>query len=172
MPALLQHYSDFQKHPPPGDAVIPVQRNPISATSVPWAQLTFFDFVAGMRVKRSEGGGHEPISRNKPAIVGHVNFDPDKSAEQFYYSKILMHTVWRDPGDWLQAEDEGKHIKAFHRLLQTEPDFLSSRCFPTMDATLEAARALAKVQAEMYLRAQIDNVTEEEKFKGHMQIMD
>eukprot|EP00971_Amphidinium_carterae_P330474 6463526-Amphidinium_carterae.1 len=83
-----------------------------------------------------------------------------------------MHTVWREPGDWLQAKDEGKHIKAFHRLLQTEPEFLSSRCFPTMDAILEAARALAKVQAEMYLRAQIDNVTEEEKFKGHMQIMD
>eukprot|EP00971_Amphidinium_carterae_P140241 2778532-Amphidinium_carterae.1 len=68
-----------------------------------------------MRVKRSDGGGHEPVSRNKPAIVGHVNFDPDKSAEQFYYSKILMHTVWRDPGDWLHAKDEGKHIKAFHR---------------------------------------------------------
>eukprot|EP00435_Cladocopium_sp_Y103_P035789 s1242_g9.t1 len=117
--------------------------------------ITFFDFVAGFRyIAKKEG--EKPTPRPWPAIVAHRNFSPDLEPENFYYSKLLLHTRWGEPGDWLEEEDKGSHAAAFQRIAtdqERHPDFLNSICMPKMDGTVQAARELQAVQAVMYLKA-------------------
>ena len=54
-----------------------------AAVAVPWAQLTFFDYLAGTWDGRP---------RRKPAIVGHRTIHPDQEPEAYYYHKLLLHT--------------------------------------------------------------------------------
>ncbi|CAE7842296.1 prmt1, partial [Symbiodinium microadriaticum] len=87
-----------------------------------------------------------------------IPVEGDLEPEAFYFSRLLLYSVWKEPGDWLQEEDAGSHAAAFRRLandLEGHPDFLKSKCFPQMDGTLEAARKLQAVQATMYMKAKI-----------------
>ena len=170
MPGLLQHYSDVQKEKLGGDVELPVEGSD-HRCRVPRDQLTFFDFVAGLRVERKDGSVLLTV-RRKPAIVGHRTFNPDVQSEDFYYAKLLLHTVWTTPGDWLQDADEGSHARAFHRLLKDSDTFMSSVCYPNFDASLSAARELARVQAEMYLRAQLDGNEAQEHYQGSLEILE
>eukprot|EP00971_Amphidinium_carterae_P269019 5337152-Amphidinium_carterae.1 len=117
-----------------------------------------------------------PSPRQKPAVVGHKQYSPDLEPEEFYYSKLLLHMVWREPGDWLQPEDGRSHAAAFQRIAGNKkeyPNFLRSTCFPDMDGTVLAARELQRVQATLYLKSQLQvgNVTDAEKYQGAMRIM-
>ena len=172
MPALLQHYSDLQKDNPAGGSEIdlPVEGGS-RRTRVAWGDLTFFDFVAGLRIT-SRDGTLEVMPRNKPAIVGHRNYSPDTQPEDFYYAKLLLHTVWARPGDWLRDVDEGSHARAFHRLLSEDAIYLGSQCYPNYNGSLTTARELFKVQAEMYLRGQMEGNEAEEHYRGTLGIME
>ena len=141
-----------------------------------WWSVTFFDFCAGVDCR----GSGEPKPRTRPAVVGHRNFSPDLEPEEFYYSKLLLHTVWREPGDWLLPQDARSHAAAFSRIASDAegfPSFLQSVCFPKMDGTVAAARQLQKVQATMYLKSLISTsqVTtpsvEQEKYENALKIM-
>lgn len=69
------------------------------------------------------------------------------------------HTVWKEPADWLQPEDDGSHAAAFQRIaadIAGHPNFLRSVCLPKLNGTVEAARKLQAVQAIMYLKASSD----------------
>eukprot|EP00971_Amphidinium_carterae_P260856 5174864-Amphidinium_carterae.1 len=98
-------------------------------------------------------GRQEPTARKRPAIVGHRNYSPDLEPEEFYYAKLMLHTVWKEPGDWLHEHDRGSHAAAFQRIAAdaaTFPNFLTSICFPRMNGTVAAARELQKVQASPF----------------------
>ena len=170
MPALLNHYANLQKEKPGGDIELPVEGREDRAR-IPWDKLTFFDFVAGIKVDLRQGSV-QIVSRRKPAIVGHRTFNPDLQSDEFYYAKLLLHTVWTTPGDWLQDVDAGSHARAFYRLLRDSDHFMSSVCFPHFDASLSAARELAKVQAEVYLRAQLEGNEAQEHYQGSVAIME
>ena len=116
--------------------------------------VTFFDFCAGFRY--ISVGKEPPKPRRRPAIVGYRNFSPDLEPESFYYSKLLLHVTWKEPGDWLREADDGSHAAAFQRIAQDTvnyPTFLQSICMPELDGTVEAARKLQAVQANMYMKA-------------------
>ena len=172
MPALLKHYSTLQKqHPPGGSGVeLPVEGCE-HRVMVHWDKLTFFDFVAGIRMTRRDNT-MEFLPRSKPAIVGHRNYSPDTQPEDFYYAKLLLHVVWKVPGDWLLDEDEGSHVKAFHRLLRDDAISFASECYPNFNGSLCIARELFKVQAEMYLRGQMEGNEAQEHYKGALDIID
>ena len=174
MPLAHRRYADRQLHFPECDIALPVEGQG-AALLVPWRRVTFFDFCAGCDFK-----GAEVTGRQRPATVGHRNYSPDLEPEEFYYSKLLLHTVWTRPGDWLSAEDHGSHAKAFSRIAadaENHPTFLQSLCHPQMDGTVAAARQLQKVQATMYLKSQITALpigvpsVEQEKYEGALQIM-
>lgn len=151
LPAAHWWYARMQEQFGEQSALLPVEGRPNEPIEVVYSEMTFFDFCAGLETR----GKERPRPRRKPAIVGHRNFSPDLEPEEFYYSKLLLHFVWQTPGGWLCAADGGSHARAFQRIaadVERYPDFLRSRCFPRLDGTVEAARALQKVQVGMYLK--------------------
>ena len=153
LPVAHRWYRYIQQHCPEEGVEIPVEK--AAPRKVQWQDITFFDFVAGFRyIGKKEG--EKPTPRPWPAIVAHRNFSPDLEPENFYYSKLLLHTRWQEPGDWLEEEDQGSHAAAFQRIAtdqERHPNFLNSICMPKMDGTVQAARELQAVQAVMYLKA-------------------
>ena len=153
LPVAHRWYRYLQQNHPEEMVKVPVEKaEPVEKQ---WQEITFFDFVAGFRyIGKKEG--EKPTPRPWPAIVAHRNFSPDIEPDNFYYSKLLLHTRWQEPGDWLQENDRGSHAAAFRRIAtdtDKHPDFLNSICMPKMDGTVQAARELQAVQAVMYLKA-------------------
>ena len=104
----------------------------------------------------------------------------DLQQEEFYYSKLLLYLRWVEPGDWLTEADCRSHAAAFHRIAMDRdqhPTFLQSVCFPKLDGTVQAARELQAVQAVMFLKAKLDDVTwthtraEEDNYQDSIRIM-
>ena len=153
LPVAHRWYRRLQQECPDEEVEVPVEK--AAPVKKRWRDITFFDFVAGFRfIGKKEG--EKPTPRPWPAIVAHRNFSPDLEPENFYYSKLLMHFRWQEPGDWLKETDAGSHAAAFHRIAtdkENYPDFLDSVCMPKMDGTVQAARELQAVQAVMYMRA-------------------
>ena len=152
MPVAQRWYREMQKAFSEQEVDIPVEGG--KSTACRFRELNFLDFCAAFKLI----GVEFPQPRKRPAIVAYRNFSPDQEPEAFYYSRLMLYTVWKDPGDWLREEDGGSHAAAFRRLardLDGNPDFLRSRCFPQMDGTVNAARKLQAVQATMYMRARI-----------------
>ena len=148
LPVAHRQYREMQERCPDEEIEVPVER----AAPV---KMRWRDFVAGFRyIGKKEG--EAPMPRPWPAIVSHRNFSPDFEPEHFYYSKLLLHLRWEEPGDWLAEEDFGSHAAAFARIAGNPdrwPNFLNSVCVPKMDRTVRAARELQGVQAVMYLKA-------------------
>ena len=152
MPVAQRWYREMQRAFSEQEVNIPVEGGKL--TTCRFRDLNFLDFCAAFKFI----GVDFPQSRKRPAIVAYRNFSPDEEPEAFYYSRLMLYTVWKDPGDWLREEDGGSHAVAFRRLAKDvdgNPDFLRSRCFPQMDGTVNAARKLQAVQATMYMRARI-----------------
>ena len=173
-PIAHRWYRELQQNFAEEETEIPVER--AAPLQCKWKDITFLDFVAGFRFV----GKNLPVPRRRPAIVGHRNFSPDQLPEEFYYSKLLLHTVWTEPGDWLQEEDCNSHTAAFHRIaLDTEryPNFLQSVCFPMLDGTVQAARQLQAFQSVMFLKAKMDTTgvahsrADENNYKDSIRIM-
>ncbi|CAJ1342080.1 unnamed protein product, partial [Effrenium voratum] len=146
-PALHRRYSQAQ--------LLHAEKETQKA-KIPWKKLSFFDFCAGFQTGAKTAEGLPPAPRSSPAIVGHRSFNPDLEAEEFYYSKLLLHLPWKEPGDWLTDSDGGSHVTAFRRIVAdvaNRPDFLKSVCFPQMDGAVEAARQLFAVQLDLYIKA-------------------
>ena len=131
--------------------------------SVAWADVSFFDFVAGTTNKGRS-------LRKRPAIVGHRTVNPDSEPEAYYYQKIILHWPWRQPGDWAAPCDGGSHRAAFERLLAQQPTFLTSQCFPAMDIRLQTARELARLQAALVVRCSLEGNVAQELLEGHMRL--
>ena len=174
MPLAQRRYADMQQNFPEEKTVLPVEGG--SGRIIQWNCITFFDFCAGFDFR----GNEHPESRQQPAIVGHRNYSPDLEPEEFYFSKLLLHMVWKHPGDWLQPRDGGSHAEAFRRIAADVlgyPEFLNSACYPHMDGTVAAARQLQKVQATMYIKSIISTAAvsvpsvEQERYSGALQIM-
>ena len=152
MPAAQRWYREMQKAFSEQEVEIPVEGG--MPTTCQFRDVNFLDFCAAFKYI----GVDFPQPRKRPAIVAYRNFSPDQEPEAFYYSRLMLYTVWKDPGDWLRDEDNGSHAAAFRRLAQDvggHPDFLRSKCFPQMDGTVNAARKLQAVQAAMYMRARM-----------------
>ena len=153
LPVAHRWYRRVQQTCPDEEVEIPVEK--AAPVKKRWREITFFDFVAGFRyIGKKEG--EMPTPRPWPAIVAHRNFSPDLEPEHFYYSKLLLHVRWEEPGDWLKETDAGSHAVAFYRIAtdkENYPGFLNSICMPKMDGTVEAARQLQAVQAVMYVKA-------------------
>ena len=62
-----------------------------------------------------------PVEGGMPTT--YRNF-PDQEPEAFYYSRLMLYTVWEDPGDWLRDEDNGSHAAALAQDVGGHPDFL------------------------------------------------
>eukprot|EP00435_Cladocopium_sp_Y103_P025616 s2382_g6.t1 len=153
LPVAHRWYRHMQQSFPEEEVEIPVEK--AAPRKVQWKDITFFDFVAGFRYI-AEKKDEKPTPRPWPAIVAHQNFSPDREPENFYYSKLVLHLRWQEPGDWLEEVDQGSHAAAFQRIAtnhEQHPDFLNSICMPRMDGTVQAARQLQAVQAVMYLKA-------------------
>ena len=154
MPVAQRVYQQMQTAFPDQEVEVPVEKG--APVLVPWKMVTFFDFCAGFRY--ISVGKEPPKPRRRPAIVGYRNFSPDLEPESFYYSKLLLHVTWKEPGDWLREADDGSHAAAFQRIAQDTanyPTFLQSICMPELDGTVEAARKLQAVQANMYMKAKL-----------------
>ena len=171
-------YQQLQRHFPDVEITVPVEgRAPVSR---PWREITFFDFAAGFRFGGGVFNPDKVEARKRPAIVGHRNYSPDLQPEEFYYSKLLLYLRWVEPGDWLTEADCRSHAAAFHRIAMDRdqhPTFLQSVCFPKLDGTVQAARELQAVQAVMFLKAKLDDVTwthtraEEDNYQDSIRIM-
>ena len=153
LPVAHRWYRHLQQTCPDEEVELPVEKG--APVKKRWRDITFFDFVAGCRyIGKKEG--EKPTPRPWPAIVAHRNFSPDLEPENFYYSKLLLHVRWEEPGDWLEEGDMGSHAAAFCRIAmdnEKHPGFLNSVCMPKMDGTVQAARELQAVQAVMYIKA-------------------
>ena len=152
MPAAQRWYREMQKAFSEQEVDIPVEGG--MPMTCQFRDMNFLDFCAAFKYI----GVDFPQPRKRPAIVAYRNFSPDQEPEAFYYSRLMLYTVWKDPGDWLRDEDNGSHAAAFRRLAQDvvgHPDFLRSKCFPQMDGTVNAARKLQAVQATMYMKARM-----------------
>ena len=178
LPAAHHWYREMQTRFGDQETALPVEGGePISCR---FMDVTFLDFCAAFKFV----GVQEPQPRAKPAIVGYQNFNPDEEPEAFYYSKLLLHLVWKKPGDWLVEQDEGSHAAAFHRIARDvngHPEFLRSKCFPQLDGTVNAARQLQAVQATMYMKAHasahcrggwLNSKIAEENFKDSLQVLE
>ncbi|CAE7890913.1 pfh1, partial [Symbiodinium necroappetens] len=133
MPVAQRWYREMQKAFSEQEVNIPVEGGKL--TTCRFRDLNFLDFCAAFKFI----GVDFPQSRKRPAIVAYRNFSPDEEPEAFYYSRLMLYTVWKDPGDWLREEDGGSHAVAFRRLAKDvdgNPGFLRSRCFPQMDGTV------------------------------------
>ena len=180
LPAAQARYARIQESFAQQQTAVPVQHGAEATTLRYWKDITFFDYCAGFQQTKIER--EPPTPRHMPAIVGHRNFSPDTEPEDFYFSKLLLHHVWQSPGDWLREEDQGSHAKAFNRIAadtQTYPSFLTSTCYPALETTVIAAKEIQKVQAAMYIKANIrSNLKgwtlsryEQDKYKDSLQIM-
>eukprot|EP00913_Durusdinium_trenchii_P021087 g19816.t1 len=180
LPKAHWWYGQLQQHFADEVTEIPIEGKPPTKTA--WRNIPFFDFVAGFRMGKIPTGQQAslPQPRQRPAVVGHRSFSPDKEPEEFYYSKLLLHMVWTKPGDWLQEADGGSHAAAFRRIAldhDNYPDFLQSICFPKLDGTVQAARELQAAQSVMFLKAKMDPAgwvhsrAEEENYRDSMRIM-
>ena len=152
MPVAQKWYREMQVSFGDIEVEVPVEGS--QPVTCQFKDLIFLDFCAAFKFI----GVDFPQPRKRPAIVAYRNFSPDQEPEEFYFSRLLLNSVWKEPGDWLQEEDGGSHAAAFRRIARDKdghPDFLQSRCFPRMDGTLEAARKLQAVQATMYMKAKI-----------------
>ena len=152
MPAAQHWYREMQKAFSEQEVDIPVEGG--TPMTCQFRDLNFLDFCAAFKYI----GVDFPQPRKRPAIVAYRNFSSDQEPEAFYYSRLMLYTVWKEPADWLRDEDKGSHAAAFRRLAQDvsgHPDFLRSKCFPQMDGTVNAARKLQAVQAAMYMRARM-----------------
>eukprot|EP00439_Symbiodinium_sp_Y106_P007136 s9091_g1.t1 len=152
MPVAKRWYREVQRAFSEQEVDVPVEGGKL--TTCRFRDLHFLDFCAGFKFI----GVDFPRARKRPAIVAYRNFSPDQEPEAFYYSRLMLYTVWKEPGDWLREEDGGSHAAAFRRLamdVDGNPNFLRSRCFPQMDGTVNAARKLQAVQATMYMRARM-----------------
>ena len=159
MPAVLLAYSERAKE---GSVTMPVEGSPTKC-SVAYQDLTLFDFVAGVH-------NRGPKCRT-PAVVGHKTIHPDNDPSGYFYAKLLMHVPWRNVGDWLQEADDGKHEKAFERILLEKPDFLKSLCFPRMQLGIEVARDMARLQCMLIsLIGTDEGNAAQEKLEGHSRI--
>ncbi|CAJ1362360.1 unnamed protein product, partial [Effrenium voratum] len=155
-PALHRRYSQAQLLHAEKETEVPIEGQTNQKAKIPWKKLSFFDFCAGFQTGAKTAEGLPPAPRSSPAIVGHRSFNPDLEAEEFYYSKLLLHLPWKEPGDWLTDSDGGSHVTAFRRIVAdvaNRPDFLKSVCFPQMDGAVEAARQLFAVQLDLYIKA-------------------
>ena len=179
LPVAHHWYREMQTTFGEHETTLPVEgTEPVSCR---FSEVTFLDFCAAFKYI----GVQEPQPRRRPAIVGYQNFNPDEEAEAFYYSKLLLHLVWKEPGDWLLEQDAGSHAAAFQRIardVRGHPDFLRSRCFPQLDGTVDAARKLQAVQATMYMKAKMhpanlrdgwaNSKVAEENYKDSLQILE
>ena len=158
-PLAQRWYQELQLNHADEETLVPVEGcDPVRRR---WGEITFFDFVAGFIYRGKIMGRDMPKPRQKPAIVGHRNFSPDLQPEEFYYSKLILHQIWKEPGDWLEGGDAGSHAAAFRRValdFERFPGFLQSTCFPKLDGTVQAARELQAVQSVMFLKAKMDSV--------------
>ena len=177
-PAAQRWYQQLQQHFPDVEIMVPVEGG--APIAKPWSAITFFDFAAGFKFTGGIFNPDNVSARKRPAIVGHRNYSPDLQPEEFYYSKMLLYLRWVKPGDWLTEADCGSHAAAFHRIAtdrDQHPTFLQSVCFPKLDGTVQAARELQAVQAVMFLKAKLDNVTwthtraEEDNYQDSIRIM-
>ena len=182
LPAAQQRYANIQESMPDTITDIPVEADGITTTRRPWREISFFDYCAGFQRGQPRGATPGPLPRKRPAIVGHRQFSPDTDTEDYYFSKLLLHHVWKTPGDWLKPEDGGRHTRAFTRIVsdrQTYPHFMSSICYPSLNNTIAAAREIQRVQATMYLKASIRSSLrgwtlsrfDQDKYKDSIQIM-
>ena len=178
LPKAHRVYRFQQQHCGDKETEVPVEGG--KPVRKPWREITFFDFVAGFKFIAKKMG-EEPEPRKRPAVVGHRNYNPDLQPEEFYYSKLLLHLVWTEPGDWLRDEDGGSHAAAFHRIvkdLDHHPTFLESIALPKLDGTVQAARELQAVQSFMYLKANVGNMmglvhcrADEQNYEDSLRIM-
>ena len=125
MPVAQRVYQQMQTAFPDQEVEVPVEKG--APVLVAWKMVTFFDFCAGFRYISI--GQEPPKPRRRPAIVGYRNFSTDLEPESFYYSKLLLHMTWKEPGDWLREADNGSHAAAFQRIAQdtvNSPTFLQS----------------------------------------------
>ena len=113
--------------------------------------LTLFDFVAGVYYRSK-------VSKT-PAIVGVQTLHPERDAEAYFFSKLVLHYSWErltPAADWLVDEDHGSHQRAFERLLDEKMSRdragersklrMQSLCFPDMNLSLSVGRDLARLQ--------------------------
>ena len=152
MPAAQRWYREMQVAFGNIEVELPVEGGKPATCRL--MNMNFLDFCAAFKFI----GVEFPQLRKRPAIVGYRNFSPDQEPESFWFSRLLLYSVWTEPGDWLQEEDKGSHAAAFQRIardLDGYPDFLRSKCFPQMDGTVNAARKLQAVQAVMYMKARM-----------------
>ena len=183
LPAAQERYASIQESMPDTVTEIPVEGDDrATLTQRPWKDISFFDYCAGFQRGQSRGANGCPLPRTRPAIVGHRQFSPDTDTEDYYFSKLLLHMVWKTPGDWLKPEDGGRHTSAFARIVsdsQAYPHFMSSICYPSLNNTIGAAREIQRVQATMYLKASIRSSLrgwtlsrfDQDKYKDSIKIM-
>ena len=126
-----------------------------------FSEITFFDFAAGLCLPQKYREDL-PRPRAKPATVGHRRFSPDSQPDEFYYSKLMMHLVWKRPGDWLTEADNNSHAAALNRVARDKQNystFLESVCYPQFNGTVQAARELHAVHTEMLVKAKLSTVS-------------
>ena len=129
MPVAQRVYQQMQTAFPDQEVEVPVEKG--APVFVSWKLVTFFDFCAGFRY--ISVGKEPPKPRRRPAIVG---YRPDLEPESFYYSKLLLHVTWKEPGDWLREADDGSHAAAFQRIAQ---DTANSPLFSNIEAVSPSA---------------------------------
>ena len=141
-------------------------------------------YILGYTFKSEEDRDAQRRMENILANLTSSAAGPDEEPEAFYYSKLLLHLVWKEPGDWLVEQDAGSHAAAFHRIARDvngHPDFLRSKCFPQLDGTVNAARQLQAVQATMYMKAHasahcrdgwLNSKIAEENYKDSLQVLE
>ena len=67
--------------------------------------------------------------------AGHDGASADSQPNEFYYSKLMMHLMWKRPGDWLIEVDNNSHVVAFNRVVRDKQNystFLESMCYPLL----------------------------------------
>ena len=183
LPAAQARYSHVQQFLADHSTIIPVQNGDSHTSSRHlWRDISFFDFCAGFHQRGQSIEHYQPVPRTKPAIVGHRNFSPDTETEDYFYSKLMLHLPWTEPGDWLKPEDLNSHTRAFHRIASDThhyPNFMTSICYPALNNTVQAAKEIQRVQATMYLKASIrSNLRgwtlsrfEQDKYRDSLRIM-
>ena len=98
LPVAHRWYRYMQQNFPEEEDDVPVEE--AAPRKLQWQDITFFDFVAGCRyIGKKEG--EQPTPRPWPAIVAHRNFSPDLEPDNFYYSKLLLHTHTMARTGWL-----------------------------------------------------------------------
>ena len=172
MPALLQHYSDLQKDNPAGGSEIDL---PVEGGSrrirVAWVtspSLTSWLASASpteMALLKLCLGTSQPlwaIATTAPTRSPRTSTMPSCCCTPSGPDLVIGFGTWmRDP-----------MLEPFHRLLSEDAIYLGSQCYPNYNGSLTTARELFKVQAEMYLRGQMEGNEAEEHYRGTLSIME